>query len=92
MVQDAATSNPFECSQNSLVGGGERSLYESLNVKSPFRLIGRSALLCDGETTLPQCRANKGTDLVENVLPVLPALGARPTDVMVVNFALWIHG
>lgn len=35
------------------------------------------------------CRANTGEELTKDILPALQELGAKTTDVMVVNFAIW---
>lgn len=34
-------------------------------------------------------RANTGFELAEEILPLLPSLGATTSDVMVINFAVW---
>ncbi|EIE20684.1 hypothetical protein COCSUDRAFT_57252 [Coccomyxa subellipsoidea C-169] len=36
-------------------------------------------------------RSNMGLDWADNVLPNLPAIGARNTDILVGNFAIWIN-
>ena len=54
----------------------------------PYEFQGWCAHMAQGAKVC-FVRGNTGDQLVNGVLPNLAALGAKPTDIMVLNFAVW---
>ena len=55
---------------------------------APYEFQGWCAHMAQGAKVC-FVRGNTGDQLVNGVLPNLAALGAKPTDIMVMNFAVW---
>ena len=58
---------------------------------APLALRLLHARACGQESRVCLLRANTADQMLEHFFPAFPALGVKLTDIVVVNFAMWMN-